>query len=191
MKIYNSKNFFLIIAFTLGFLFAFLILYLLSYSYIFSSNFDAKKYESRLLTLGKESLVSNDIPVASLLIYNNEIIGEGKNDVLKNNNPSGHAEINAIEDCFKKIGYQKFSKLKQQQLIMLSTYEPCEMCKGAIKEFGIENVVFSFAKRKKDKYNILKNNVEYYLNLQQMENKRLQYDLFQMHPGFDSLSYPY
>jgi tRNA(Arg) A34 adenosine deaminase TadA len=191
MKSYYSKKFFLIIAFAFGFLSAFLIMYLLSYSYIFSSNFDAKKYESKLLVLGKESLISKDIPVASLLIYDGKIIGEGKNDVLKNNNPSGHAEINAIEDCFKKIGYQKFSKLKQQQLTLLSTYEPCEMCKGAIEEYGIKNVVFSFAKRKMDKYCNLKNDLKYHFNLRQMKNKRLQYDLFKMHPSFDSVSYPY
>lgn len=190
MKIYKSKKS-LLIVFLAGFSFAFLILYILSYSYIFSSTFDAEKYELKLLNLGKESLISKDIPVASLLLYKGKIIGEGKNDVLKNNNPSGHAEINAIEDCFKKIGYQRFSKLKKDQIILLTTYEPCEMCKGAITEYGIENVVFGFAKRNKDKYYYFKNDVKYYLNLKQMKNKRLQYDLFKMHPSFDTISYPF
>ena len=53
------------------------------------------------------------------------------------------------------------------------------------------SVVFSFAKRKNDKFEAFKNNIKYHIHLKQMKNKRLQYDLFKMHPGFDSISYPY
>ncbi len=191
MKIYNSKKLFFIIAFVFGFLFSFLIMYCYSYLYLFSTNIDAKKYETKLLLLAKESILTKDVPVSSILLYKDSIVGVGRNDVVKNNNPSGHAEINAIDDYFKKIGYQKFSKLNKQELTLMTTFEPCEMCKGAIQECGIVNVVFSFAKRKNDKLNNFKNDLKYYFDLKQMKNQRLQYDLFKMHPSFDSISYPY
>lgn len=191
MKIFNQKKSSLLISFLIGFAIAFVVLFFYPFFYVFTPDFDAKQYDSKLTELGQKSLLSKDIPVAALLIYNDEIIGEGHNDVVKNNNPSGHAEINAIADGFKKLGYQKFMALDREKLIVLTTYEPCTMCRGAIEEYGIKRIIFSFAKRKEDKFQYLKNDLKYYYHLQQMKNKRLQYDLFKMHPDFDSVAYPY
>ncbi len=187
----KNKTFSIPISFCVGILFAGCLTYFMSYFYVFTTNFEAKKYETKLISLGKESLISGDVPVGSLLLYDDKIIGQGNNDVVRNNNPSGHAEINALKNCFESIGLKQFLKLNKQKLTLLSTYEPCEMCKGAIKEYGIKNVVFSFSKRKKDKYNNFKNELKYYINLRQMTNRRLQYDLFLKHSKFDSIAYPY
>lgn len=87
----------------------------------------------------------------------------------------------------KKMGYQKFKSLDKEHLILLTTYEPCAMCKGTIQEYGIKKVVFSFAKRKGDKISNIKNDLKYYYYLKQTKNKRLQYNLFKMHPDFDTI----
>jgi tRNA(Arg) A34 adenosine deaminase TadA len=92
---------------------------------------------------------------------------------------------------FQKNRYQKFKSLDKESLILLTTYEPCTMCKGAIQEYGIKKVVFSFAKRKGDKILNFKNDLKYYYHLKQTKNKRLQYDLFKLHPDFDTIQYPY
>jgi len=65
------------------------------------------------------------------------------------------------------------------------------MCKGALQEYGIKKVVFSFAKRKADKFSNFKYDLKYYFNLKQAKNKRLQYDLFKRSPNFDTIQYPY
>lgn len=191
MNILDRKNLRIVIVFLVGVVAAFLLPFLFTYCYAFSADFDAGIYDNALISLGKESAATNDIPVAALLIYKGKIIGKGCNDVLKNWNPSGHAEINAIADCFKKVGYSRFKSLHKDHLFLLTTYEPCTMCKGAIQEYGIKKVVFSFAKRKIDKISNIKNDLKYYYYLQQMKNKRLQYDLFKMHPDFDTIQYPY
>lgn len=175
----------------IGFFCAILFFLGLTYLYCLSSKFDSKKYDSKLIELGKESIVSRDVPVSSLIIYNEAIIGEGKNDVLKNNNPIGHAEINAIKDSFKKIGVEKFNCLDRKKLILLTTYEPCPMCKSIIQEYNIKKVIFCYPKSLREKLNYLKKDYEYYINLNQSKNKRIQYELFKMHPAFDSVNIPY
>lgn len=180
-----------IIYFCLGIIFTVFVYQIIVWFYIFMPNVNYKQYDSKLIGLGKQSIVSGDVPVASIITYDGKIIGEGKNDVLRNNNPSGHAEINAIEDCFKKIGYQKFSTLNKDKLILLTTYEPCSMCKGAIEEYNIKHIIFSFPKTVNDKFQSFKNDIKYYNALRQTNNRRLQYDLFKMHPAFDSIAYPF
>jgi guanine deaminase len=191
MAAFKIKSLSSILIFVSGFAAALLLLYGYTYFYLLSGDFDTDSYDSKLITLGKQCTASQDVPVASLLIYKGKIIGEGKNDVIKNQNPSGHAELNAIADCFKNIGYQKFKSLDRGHLILLTTYEPCTMCKGAIQEYGIQKVVFSFAKRKADKFLNFKHDLKYYYHLKQAKNKRLQYDLFKLHPHFDTIQYPY
>lgn len=191
MKFCDRKNLFIVIVYLSGMASVLLLLFIYSYFYIFSNNFDAENYNTSLIALGKKSIPSGDVPVSSVIIYNGKIVGEGYNDVVKNQNPSGHAEINAIADCFRKIGYSKFKTLNKDYLILFTTYEPCSMCKGAIQEYGIKKVVFSLAKRKADKISNLKNDLKYYYHLKQMKNKRLQYDLFKLHPTFDSIQFPY
>jgi tRNA(Arg) A34 adenosine deaminase TadA len=177
--------------FIAGFLLAIFLFFTYSYIYLFSSKFNSKNYDEQLIKLGKESISSKDVPVASLIIYDGKVIGEGKNDVLKNDNPAGHAEINALKDCFEKIGVENFKKLDREKLILLTTFEPCPMCRGAIQEYNIKKVVFSFPKSIKDKLNDLKKDFRYFWNLKQTNNKRIQYDLFKLHPTFDSTALPY
>ena len=191
MKFFKGKTLLTVVAFLLGMTSVLLILLIATYSYIFSYDFDSENYNATLIALGKKSIPSGDVPIAALLLYDGKIVGEGYNDVVKNQNPAGHAEINAIADCFRKIGYSKFNTLNKDYLTLLTTYEPCKMCRGTIQEYGIKHVVFGLAKRKADKISNLKNDLKYYYYLKQMKNKRLQYDLFKLHPTFDSIQFPF
>lgn len=172
------------------FLASMLLCYAFTFCYRLRENVDIKKYEKKLISLGRKSIPSGDVPVACLLVYHDSIIGEGFNDVRLNNNPSGHAEINAIKNCFEKIGYLKFKTLDKTQLTLLTTYEPCTMCKGAIEEYDIRNVIFGLNKNTTDKIYNLKKDLIYYKNLRQTTNKRLQYNLFKECPTFDSIQSP-
>ena len=191
MKLFNQKKFFILIGYLSGIASVLLLLFIYSYFYVFSDDFDAATYNDTLIELGKKSIPSGDVPVASLLLYDGKIVGEGYNDVVKNQNPAGHAEINAIADCFRKIGYSNFITLNKDYFTLLTTYEPCEMCRGVIQEYGIKHVVFGLPKRKADKISNIKNDLKYYYYLKQMKNKRLQYDLFKLHPSFDSIQFPF
>gem|GEM_PF-987824 len=97
---------------------------------------------TRLKSLGLLSLSAKDVPVAALLLYGDSVIGEGYNTVRRDHNAAGHAEINAISDAMRRIGHAAFAKLNRDSLLLISTFEPCPMCAGAMLEYGIKRVQY-------------------------------------------------
>lgn len=137
----------------------------------------------RLKSLGEKALLSRDVPVASIIIYRDSIIGEGFNTVLRDGNAGGHAEINAISDAIQRLGHTTFSALDRDSLILISTFEPCPMCAGSILEHRIKQV--RFLKRKPLTY-LLREDLRGIRNRwqwRQLEPEALQDSLFRLHPG--------
>ena len=180
----THTRFFRISSYAICFVTPLLLCFALTFYYRLHQNIDIHQYENELQSLGRKSIPSGDVPVACMLLYHDSIIGEGYNDVSFHNNPSGHAEINAIRNCFEKMGYVKFKTLNRRYLTLITTYEPCPMCKGAIEEYDIEHIVFSLNKTSRDKLKYLEKDILYYKNLTQSTNKQLQYNLFEQCPTF-------
>ena len=168
-----------------------ILIWFFPYQYELHADYSINRYKNKLETLAKQSLVSKDVPVASLVIYVDNIIGEGFNTVYRDSNPAGHAEINAIEDAIRKIGFKEFKVLDRDKLFLVSTFEPCSMCKGAIEEYNILHTVFDLSKSGTEKIQSFKKNVKYYKYQQETGDGRLQYDLFKLHPDFDSTKYEF
>src|SRR5205085_2015491 len=95
-----------------------------------------------LIDNASQSLKSMDVPVGAILIYNDSILSMGFNTVYRDSNAGGHAEINAISNAIHKIGFDAFSHLNRNILVLVSTFEPCMMCRGAILEYNIRRVYF-------------------------------------------------
>jgi len=106
----------------------------------------ADSLSKRLLQLGGKSLLTRDVPVGAILVYKGVVIGTGYNTVFKDSVAYGHAEINALTMAIKKYGVKDFLKLDRNNLELLTTLEPCEMCKGAIVEYRIKLVKFMKSK---------------------------------------------
>ena len=66
-----------------------------------------------------------------------KIIGVGNNKVLKNNDPTAHAEVVAIRDACKTINKYDLTGCK-----IYSTSEPCPMCLASIIWSNIKEVYF-------------------------------------------------
>jgi guanine deaminase len=66
------------------------------------------------------------------------VVGEGKNCVTKNNDPTAHAEVCAIRAACAKLG-----TFQLQDCVLYTSCEPCPMCLGAIYWARIPEVVFS------------------------------------------------
>jgi len=141
-------------------------------------------FEKELAQLGGMALSSNDVPVGALVIYQNEIIGRGFNTVYRDNNISGHAEINAINDAIQNIGLKDFLELDKSQIVVYTTFEPCEMCKGTMNHYRIKNIKFV-----KDKpfFSWIKSHAVgllYELSKKQAGHENLQDTLFLLHPNY-------
>ena len=96
------------------------------------------------LLLAKEAANHGDVPVGAIIVdEKGKVIGRGKNERVKNNDPLAHAEIMAIKDASKKLSNWRFD-----QLTLIATLEPCAMCAGAIAQSRFNRLVFgSFDER--------------------------------------------
>ena len=86
-------------------------------------------------------------PFGAVVVDNKgRIIGYGNNKVLKNNDPTCHAEVVAIRDACKTINSYDLTECK-----IYTTSEPCPMCMGAIIWSNIKEVYFATNRKEVDK----------------------------------------
>ncbi len=86
-------------------------------------------------------------PFGACIVKDGEIIGKGINRVIKDNDPTAHAEVVAIRNACKKINSHDLSGCE----IYTSCY-PCPMCLSAIIWSNIKKVYY--ANTKEDAANI-------------------------------------
>jgi cytosine/creatinine deaminase len=78
-------------------------------------------------------LKEGGIPIGSVLVKGDEIVGRGHNRRVQQNNPILHAEIDCLQNA-GRIG-------RYQDTVLYSTLMPCYLCAGAILQFGIKTVI--------------------------------------------------
>lgn len=80
-------------------------------------------------------------PAIGSIIVNPEgrIVGRGRNRVAITNDPTAHAEIDAIRNA----GADLIERAARERLTLYTTAEPCLMCIGAIVKAEIDGVVWA------------------------------------------------
>ena len=73
------------------------------------------------------------IPIGSVLVRENTILGRGHNQRVQEGDPIIHAEI----DCLRKAGRIGTSR----DAVLYSTLMPCYLCAGAAVQFEIKKVI--------------------------------------------------
>jgi guanine deaminase len=66
-------------------------------------------------------------PFGAVIVKDGAIIGRGCNEVTASGDPTAHAEVQAIRDACKAIGY-----FQLKGCVVYTSCEPCPMCIGAI-----------------------------------------------------------
>ena len=81
-------------------------------------------------------------PLGAIIIdKNGNIIGNGNNQVVKEKDPTAHAEIVAIREACKKLDTQDLSGC-----ILYTSCEPCPMCLSAIIWANIKTIYYGCTK---------------------------------------------
>lgn len=103
---------------------------------------------------------------------NGNIISKGNNQVLKNNDPTAHAEVVAIRNACNKLNTYDLS-----EYILYTSCEPCPMCLSAIIWSNIKEIYYACTKddaagigfRDDMIYEYLKGNNKDLINLKQID----------------------
>lgn len=96
-----------------------------------------ERWMSEALTLARQAAAADEVPVGAILVQGEEIIGRGFNSPIQSNDPTAHAEINALRDA---AALHQNYRLPGTTLYV--TIEPCSMCLGALIHARVDTLIF-------------------------------------------------
>ena len=91
----------------------------------------------KALEQAKLALLSGDVPVGAVMVYEGKIIACAHNEREKTGDPTAHAEVLAIRRAAEALQRRRLNGCT-----LYVTLEPCPMCAGAIVMSGVERVYF-------------------------------------------------
>ena len=83
----------------------------------------------------RQGVREGGIPIGSILVHGDKIIGRGHNRRVQRGSAILHGEMDALENA----GRQPASVYRES--VLYTTLSPCSMCSGAILLYGIPRVV--------------------------------------------------
>ncbi len=82
-------------------------------------------------------LAEGGIPIGSVLVLNDEIVGRGHNRRVQKGSPILHGEMDALENAGRLLASE------YRRSTIYTTLSPCDMCTGAILLYDIPKVVIA------------------------------------------------
>ncbi len=83
----------------------------------------------------RKGLAEGGIPIGSVLVIDDRIVGRGHNQRVQKGSAVLHAEM----DCLENAG--RLSASDYERSVLYSTLSPCDMCSGTVLLYGIPKVV--------------------------------------------------
>ena len=81
---------------------------------------------------------NGEVPVGAVVVHQDKIIGRGQNRVLRDSDPTAHAEIVALREAGLAL-----RNYRLEDCTLYATLEPCAMCAGAILHARITRLVYA------------------------------------------------
>ncbi len=100
---------------------------------------ELKNYMNTAIEEAKISLREGNNGFGAVIIHEKTIIASAHDTEESDNDPTSHAEINAIKIASQRIGKNL------ENCILISTHEPCPMCATAIVWANINTVVYGYS----------------------------------------------
>jgi tRNA(adenine34) deaminase len=95
-------------------------------------------FMQRAIELAGYAEQAGEVPVGAVVVRAGEIIGEGWNRPIGENDPTAHAEIVALRAAARNV-----ANYRLPETTLYVTLEPCPMCAGAIVHARVRRVVYA------------------------------------------------
>lgn len=81
---------------------------------------------------------AGEVPIGAVVLRDGEIVARGQNRVLRDVDPTAHAEIVALRAAAQALGNYRLNGCT-----LYVTLEPCAMCAGAMIHARLDRLVFA------------------------------------------------
>jgi tRNA(adenine34) deaminase len=95
-------------------------------------------YMRLALEEAKKAAEEGEVPVGCIIVLDSSVLARGRNCKERDEDVTGHAEINAIRKAAQKLGTWRL-----EGCTVYVTLEPCMMCVGALIHSRIKRLVFA------------------------------------------------
>ncbi len=95
------------------------------------------------LDQARAAAAAGEVPVGAVVAKDGVVVGRGRNAPVASNDPTAHAEIQALRDAAQNLGNYRLDGCT-----LYVTLEPCAMCSGAALHARIARVVYGAAEPK-------------------------------------------
>jgi tRNA(adenine34) deaminase len=100
-------------------------------------------YMRAALDRARRARERGEVPVGALIMIDGAIVGEGFNQPIAAQDPTAHAEIEAMRQAARRIGNYRLGGAT-----LYVTIEPCQMCVGAMVHARIARLVYGASEPK-------------------------------------------
>ena len=94
-------------------------------------------FMQRALELAAKAAQREEVPVGAVVVRHGAVVGEGYNQCVGLNDPSAHAEIQALRSAAARLGNYRL-----EDCDVYVTLEPCAMCAQAMLHARVSRVFF-------------------------------------------------
>jgi tRNA(adenine34) deaminase len=95
---------------------------------------------SLALDQARAAAAAGEVPVGAIVVENGIVVGRGQNRVLRDLDPTAHAEIVAIREAARAVGNYRLAGCE-----LFVTLEPCAMCAGAMIHARLGRLIYAAA----------------------------------------------
>ncbi len=88
----------------------------------------------------RAAAAAGEVPIGAIVVESGVVVGRGQNRVLRDLDPTAHAEIIALREAARTLGNYRLAGCE-----LFVTLEPCAMCAGAMIHSRLDRLIYAAA----------------------------------------------
>jgi tRNA(adenine34) deaminase len=96
-----------------------------------------QQWMTKALELAVKAELAGEVPVGAVIVKDGQLIAEGYNQMISLNDPSAHAEMQAV-----RLAGCRLQNYRLTDCTLYVTLEPCSMCAGMLVHSRVARLVY-------------------------------------------------
>lgn len=101
---------------------------------------DERRFLCEAMDLARANIRKGGRPFGAVVVKDGEIIARGVNEIYATNDPTAHAELNAIRAASRVLGSPDLTGCA-----VYASGHPCPMCLAAMRLAGVREVAYAYS----------------------------------------------